>query len=185
MSKTIKEQIKKTGATFTPQELSVFLAEKIASYIKPITQNVIDPACGEGELLIAMGNILSDSAIDFSLTGYDANEQYLSFAQERILQFGIENTKLIHEDFLKAIDVSSHQSSLNLFQEHNKSSVNNSFDIVIANPPYVRTQILGTDQAQELARKFHLTGRVDLYYPFLIAMTESLKEGGILGVITF
>jgi adenine-specific DNA-methyltransferase len=29
-----------------------------------------------------------------------------------------------------------------------------------------------------------LKGRVDLYYPFLIAMTESLKEGGILGVIT-
>lgn len=179
-----KEQIKNTGATFTPKELSVFLAERIAFYVKPTCQKVLDPACGEGELLIAMGNILSDSAIDFSLTGYDANEQYLSFAQERTLRFGAENTKLIHEDFLQAIDVSSNQSNLGLFQEYNKSSVNNSFDIVIANPPYVRTQILGTEQAQELARKFNLKGRVDLYYPFLIAMTESLKEGGVLGVIT-
>lgn len=179
-----KEQIKNTGATFTPKELSVFLAERIAFYVKPTCQKVLDPACGEGELLIAMGNILSDSAIDFSLTGYDANEQYLSFAQERTLRFGAENTKLIHEDFLQAIDVSSNQSNLGLFQEYNKSSVNNSFDIVIANPPYVRTQILGTEQAQELARKFNLKGRIDLYYPFLIAMTESLKEGGILGVIT-
>ncbi len=179
-----KEQIKNTGATFTPRELSVFLAERIASYVKPTYQKVLDPACGEGELLIAMGDMLSDSAIDFSLTGYDANEQYLSFAQERILRFGAENTKLVHEDFLQAIDVSSAQSNLGLFQEYNKSSVNNSFDVVIANPPYVRTQILGTEQAQELAQKFNLKGRVDLYYPFLIAMTESLKEGGILGVIT-
>ncbi len=179
-----KEQIKNTGATFTPKELSVFLAERITSYVKPNYQKVLDPACGEGELLIAMGNILSDSAIDFSLTGYDANEQYLSFAQERTLRFGAENIKLIHEDFLQAIDVSSNQSNLGLFQEYNKSFVNNSFDIVIANPPYVRTQILGTEQAQELAQKFNLKGRVDLYYPFLIAMTESLKEGGILGVIT-
>lgn len=181
---TTKEQIKNTGATFTPQGLSVFLAKRIASYIKSTSQKVLDPACGEGELLIAMGDILVDSAIDFSLTGYDANEQYLSFAHERILRFGAENTKLVHEDFLQAIDVSSNQSSLGLFQEYKKSSVNNSFDIVIANPPYVRTQLLGTEQAQELARKFNLKGRVDLYYPFLIAMTESLKEGGILGVIT-
>ncbi len=64
------------------------------------------------------------------------------------------------------------------------NSVNNYADVVIANPPYVRTQILGSEKAQELAKKFNLKGRVDLYYPFLIAMTESLKEGGILGVIT-
>lgn len=181
---TTKEQIKTTGATFTPKELSVFLAKSISCYTNSAHQNVLDPACGEGELLIAMGDILSESDIDFTLTGYDANEQYLSFAQERVLRFGVENTKFIYEDFLQAIDVSSYQSSLGLFQEYNKSSVNNSFDIVIANPPYVRTQLLGTEQAQELARKFNLKGRVDLYYPFLIAMTESLKEGGILGVIT-
>jgi type I restriction-modification system DNA methylase subunit len=57
-------------------------------------------------------------------------------------------------------------------------------DIIIANPPYVRTQILGTKKAQELAKRFNLTGRVDLYYPFLIAMTNVLKEGGLIGVIT-
>ena len=179
-----KEQIKNTGVAFTPKELSVFLAEKIASYLPPSRQKALDPACGEGELLAAMGDVLSDSAIDFSLTGYDANEQYLSAAQERILRFGAENTALVHEDFLEAIDVSSRPNGLAWSQEHNKSFVNNSFDVVIANPPYVRTQILGTEQAQALARKFNLKGRVDLYHPFLIAMTESLKEGGVLGVIT-
>src|SRR5690554_5771485 len=97
-----KEQIKYTGATFTPKELSVFLAERIATYVKPTHQSVLDPACGKGELLIAMSDKLTDSDLDFSLTGYDANEQYLSFAKERTLQFGTKKTTFVHEDFLQA-----------------------------------------------------------------------------------
>lgn len=178
-----KEQIKNTGATFTPKELAVFLAERIALYAQPKNNRVLDPACGEGELLVAMGEVMNEKSIDFSLTGYDANEQYLSFAKDRLLRFGNEKSDLTHEDFLLSVDVSSVGNTPSLFDECT-SSVNNSFDIVIANPPYVRTQILGTEQAQNLARKFNLKGRVDLYYPFLMAMTESLKEGGILGVIT-
>ena len=58
------------------------------------------------------------------------------------------------------------------------------FNLVIANPPYVRTQILGATQAQELAQSFGLTGRVDLYYPFLLGISQVLAEGGVTGVIT-
>jgi adenine-specific DNA-methyltransferase len=184
MSMKAKEQIKNTGATFTPQKLSVFLAERIASYIKTSNQNILDPACGEGELLIALGNVLNETTINFSLTGYDANQQYLSCAKDRLLCFGNIKSELIHEDFLQAVDISNTCEVPSLFENYPNSEVNNSFDIVIANPPYVRTQILGTEQAQTLARKFNLKGRVDLYYPFVMAMTESLKEGGILGVIT-
>ena len=71
-----KEQIKNTGATFTPRELAVFLAERIAFYAHSKNNHILDPACGEGELLLAMGEILNEKAIDFSLTGYDSNEQY-------------------------------------------------------------------------------------------------------------
>ncbi|MCA8292141.1 Eco57I restriction-modification methylase domain-containing protein [Burkholderia vietnamiensis] len=58
------------------------------------------------------------------------------------------------------------------------------FHLVIANPPYVRTQILGAEQAQALAQSFGLTGRVDLYYPFLLGISRVLAEGGVTGVIT-
>ena len=57
-------------------------------------------------------------------------------------------------------------------------------DIIIANPPYVRTQVLGAAKAQTLASVFGLSGRVDLYHAFLIAMTHQLRPGGVLGVIT-
>jgi type I restriction-modification system DNA methylase subunit len=179
-----KEQIKNTGATFTPRELSVFLAERIGYYINSQHSRVLDPACGEAELLVALGEVLSDKGCDFSLTGYDSNKEYLNFAETRLSSFSNKQTELILGDFLMSIDVSNSNNSPSLFDYISTSEVNNSFDVVIANPPYVRTQILGTEQAQNLARKFNLKGRVDLYYPFLISMTESLKEGGILGVIT-
>jgi hypothetical protein len=58
------------------------------------------------------------------------------------------------------------------------------FDAVISNPPYVRTQVLGSASARELAARFDLTGRVDLYHAFVKAMTLALREGGILGLLT-
>lgn len=183
MSMITKEQIKNTGATFTPKGLADYLADKITAYLKQGSIRVLDPACGAGELLISMGNKLSELGFNFTLTGHDANEQYLNSASERLLQLESGKIDLVHGDFLQAIDLLKPQMALDFFED-TKSLVNGSFDIVIANPPYVRTQLLGAEQAQDLARKFNLKGRVDLYYPFLIAMTESLKEGGILGVIT-
>lgn len=58
------------------------------------------------------------------------------------------------------------------------------FDAVIANPPYVRTQVLGAAASQQLARRFRLTGRVDLYHAFTRAMANVLKPGGVLGLLT-
>ena len=58
------------------------------------------------------------------------------------------------------------------------------YDVVIANPPYVRTQVMGAKKAQALAKQFGLTGRVDLYHAFAIGMTTVLKPGGVLGLLT-
>lgn len=48
----------------------------------------------------------------------------------------------------------------------------------------MRTQNLGSEKSKKIAKNFNLTGKVDLYYPFLIGMTNVLKKGGVLGVIT-
>jgi len=180
-----KEQIKHTGATPTPKELADYLSAKIITHLGTDKIKVLDPACGEGELLVSIGEKLSDVRIGFTLTGFDKSYHYLDIAQTRISQFGSGNIELVHGDFLKTVGlIGGNQIPLDFSCVKEAGSISQTFDVVIANPPYVRTQILGTDQAQELAKKFNLKGRVDLYYPFLIAMTESLKEGGILGVIT-
>ena len=55
---------------------------------------------------------------------------------------------------------------------------------MIANPPYVRTQVLGAAKSQGLARRFDLTGRVNLYHAFARAMANVLKPGGVFGLLT-
>ena len=57
------------------------------------------------------------------------------------------------------------------------------YDLIIANPPYVRTQIMGASQAQLLAQQFGLSGRIDLYYAFILGMARVLKPQGISGII--
>ena len=174
-----KEFIKTTGATFTPQGLADYLSERLLSYVNSKNITVLDPSCGDGELLLSIGKKLFDKNIDFNLNGYDLNNDYLNLAKERLFQY---KTKFINDDFLEYVDIIKNQLTLNFLNTN--TSINESVDIVIANPPYVRTQILGTEQSQLLAQKFDLKGRVDLYYPFLMAMTASLKVGGIMGVIT-
>ncbi len=182
MLRTI-ESIKNTGATFTPKELADYLASRIISFVDKKDVTVLDPACGEGELLLSMAEYLSAGSIDFKLSGYDLSNDYLIRAKERQYPPGKSDPNFFNRDFLDVVAVKQTQLSFNFLNEE-ENEINEFVDIVIANPPYVRTQILGTEQAQLLARKFDLKGRVDLYYPFLIAMTASLKVGGIIGVIT-
>lgn len=174
-----KEIIKNTGATFTPKDLADYLSGRILSYVDKQNVTVLDPACGDGELLLSIGKQLFACNSDFILNGYDLNSEYLETAKERLFEY---DNNLINGDFLEFVNVEHRQLTLD-FSSTNKA-LNEFVDIVIANPPYVRTQIIGSDQAQLLAQKFDLKGRVDLYYPFLIAMTASLKVGGIIGVIT-
>ncbi len=177
------QQIKETGATFTPTILANYLSKKLLSYLQLDGQriNVLDPACGEGALLASISQQLVAKKIDHDLIGYDSNDTYLNIAQKTLND--IPNISLNKADFLETVQIQSQQTSL--FDKSNISqSINNTIDLTIANPPYVRTQVLGAEKAQALAKKFNLKGRVDLYYPFLIAMTHALKENGLLGVIT-
>ena len=174
--------IKETGATFTPSGLADFLSRRILSYSKVDNPLIIDPACGDGALMISIGHQLQYLNKKFRLQGYDTNNEYLQSANINLSKNSITKFELINEDFLEKIDIESIQPTLNF--ERKNMSMNNFADIVIANPPYVRTQVLGAEKSQFLAKKYNLKGRVDLYYPFLIAMTHALKEDGIVGVIT-
>lgn len=167
-------EIKKSGATFTPEGLANFLALKLFALAQEHGMNgmtVLDPACGDGALLNAMYNVGKERI--GSLLGYDTNQNYLAESSRLLAQ---SPCVLTCSDFLSICP-----NNVDLFSTGARSEF---ADMVIANPPYVRTQVLGADKAQQLARDFGLSGRIDLYYPFLMAMTNALKKGGLLGVIT-
>ncbi|MFZ5818130.1 MAG: HsdM family class I SAM-dependent methyltransferase [Bacillota bacterium] len=180
---------KSTGSHFTPPELAQFVSDRILSASAMIAENkelrVLDPACGDGELLLALAMALSERKWDLQrvvLVGVDTDLSSLAIARTRLEEQNLAQVVLEHADFLSGSPMVGGQLTLDALNV--SRSLQEPFDLIIANPPYVRTQVLGATRAQELAEAFDLSGRVDLYYAFLVAVTHRLKPGGILGVIT-
>lgn len=178
---------KATGSHYTPPELACFLAERLvaeADFRQLPELRVLDPACGDGELLVALANSLPDNTLrNTVITGIELDDLSLGNAQERLEAFGSKLNFFKRMDFLELYTDS--EAQIGLF--NNGPPTNKTVppvDIIIANPPYVRTQVLGAQKSQELAKAFRLKGRIDLYQAFLVAMTQCLKDRGIIGVIT-
>jgi predicted RNA methylase len=178
---------KAEGVTYTPQNLSDFVARQILQYAQPAIENkmrlrILDPAVGNGQLLVSLISSLtsySQSAID--VYGFEIDKEALSEAVKSISQqFPRVNLHLRVGSFLQYV---SNQFEIREDTGFHSSPILEPFDLVIANPPYVRTQILGANQASILAREFNLDGRVDLYYAFLLGISRVLKPDGTAGII--
>jgi len=160
---------KRHGKHYTPVELADFLATRTLSQLdgsRPI--RVLDPACGDGELLLAAHRAAVALGLDadLELVGYDLDPTAVSVARDRAFAAGVP-IRVEHADFLAV----------------SRSLGTHAVDAVITNPPYVRTQQLGQEFAQELAEEFGLQGRVDLTHPFVTLMPKLLRPGGVLGLL--
>lgn len=173
---------KASGSTYTPTELADFVAQEMLSLAKledsdePIV--VLDPAVGEGELLSSLLRLLPKGR-PVEVYGFDQNDDALTKSRKRLS--GLHGCATIHlenRDFLEYAGGFAAQQR-GLFDECKSPP----FDLVIANPPYVRTQIMGAAQAQTLAGQFGLAGRVDLYHAFVLAIASVLRPHGVAGVI--
>ena len=158
-------QRKTTGAHYTPIELSKFVVDQILAISSNQTGIVLDPACGDGELLRAY----REKCPKAKIVGFDLDVEALDLARNNV-----GNGRFERRNFL---EVALEYRNGGLFAPTEK------VDVVIANPPYVRTQVMGADRAQEIASAFSLKGRVDLYFAFLEGIAEVLRPGGIAGII--
>jgi adenine-specific DNA-methyltransferase len=181
---SVTEQ-KAAGATYTPARLADFVAEKIvenANVVGVEHINVLDPAVGDGELLLSLLRKLRDHTRSTVIVhGFDMDKIAIRGAMRRISsEFPNVEVHLEHGNFLDFV-TSQRGAMVDTLWSAPQAPVQ--FDIIIANPPYVRTQIIGADLARELALAFGLSGRVDLYHAFLIGMTQVLRPGGTAGII--
>jgi hypothetical protein len=176
---------KKTdGVVYTPEHLADFVADQIVSHYSLVSDRpplkILDPAVGEGALLVSLLRKLRAKDIeDVDVYGFETNQTALA-ASEEMLQRLFPNARLHFsaENFLDHVGALT-ASRNSLFSAEPPAA----FDLLIANPPYVRTQVLGAGVAQDIARQFGLAGRVDLYYAFILAMSWVLSEDGIAGII--
>ncbi|MDD6394940.1 MAG: N-6 DNA methylase, partial [Firmicutes bacterium] len=164
---------KANGVVYTPRAMAEYLAKEMVKH-KAIdnasnTIRILDPAIGKGELVFALLKAISPSSNQIEVVGYETDLTVCEETTAELLH-AFPNVKISikNEDFLVAVE--KHTTGL--------------FDYVIANPPYIRTQIMGSDKARELSSKLGLSGRVDIYYAFIVCTNSVLKESGIAGYIT-
>ena len=172
------------GATYTPKTLADFVARQVVETAGVLSKGqpirILDPALGHGELLLSLLESLMDQPkLNLELYGFETDIDALDVATARIKKRFPKVA--LHFELGNFLDfVIKHFSQDSLFC----SNIPEAYDLIIANPPYVRTQIMGATQAQILSKQFGLSGRVDLYYAFVLGMSQVLKPKGIAGIIT-
>lgn len=171
-ARATKKTQKQEGAHYTPAGLAEFVAWHLAAVCEVERPLVLDPAVGDGELLLAFGRAIGRPCI---LKGFDLDPVVVTNAEARLRNALPELVGEVKElDFLE------------LALQHREDSLfatPGSFDVVIANPPYVRTQVMGAERSQRLAQQFDLGGRVDLSFAFIEGIADVLKDGGVAGII--
>ncbi|MBF6330345.1 Eco57I restriction-modification methylase domain-containing protein [Nocardia transvalensis] len=161
---------KRHGRHYTPQRLARFLAERLFEHVMPPGDTgelrILDPACGDGELLVAARQVAARRFPEarLRLVGYDLDGEAVRAAAARDDGVGIEWRV---GEFLGAA----------------ATLADGEFDAIITNPPYVRTQQLGAATARLLSRRFGLQGRIDLTHPFVASVPRLLRPGGVLGLL--
>ncbi|MDR0780632.1 MAG: N-6 DNA methylase [Pseudomonadales bacterium] len=175
---------KASGATYTPDNLARFVADRIvetAMLEGRAEITILDPAIGDGALVLALLDTLKGKLqAAVSIRGFDTDAMALVESERRIrAAYPKIQLELTHGSFLDFALHAGSNAALPLFSQ----GENQTFDIIIANPPYVRTQIMGAERAQQLANTFELAGRVDLYQAFLLGMAQVLAPDGAAGII--
>lgn len=163
------DDLKSLGATFTPEYITDFIVDEalnIWSKLNPKSSKKVtatDLCCGSGAFIWSLSRRLPKTSL---IQGYEIDHGFCSVAN----RFFKNN---------KNISIEQSDSLLEL------DSQNESFDVVVGNPPYVRCQNLQADYIQKLRLKYpeYTVGNFDLAIPFIIKMFHSLNEGGVAGVI--
>lgn len=121
-----------------------------------ISGNLLEPAVGNGNLL----KYLSLKSYD-SIDVYELKPEYIDEIENRT------NLNKHTADFIKA-------------------AIKTTYDNIIMNPPYIKTQDLSISYRKYLKDNFPIlsNGTIDIYYAFIIKCLSLLKTDGVMVAIT-
>lgn len=183
MSALVRRASKSSGVHYTPRVLARYLSKEISQQLRARDLGairVLDPAVGDGELLSALLDEVTVDGKIIEAVGFDTDKKSIDIAIDRLSrQCPNVRLDLRQADFLELALANFGAATLFSHSEIAPEL----FDVVIANPPYVRTQVLGSSKSQSLTHAYKLSGRVDLYHAFIKGIASVLKPGGIAGII--
>ena len=151
------------GGYYTPPEIAAFLARWA---VRDRRANVLEPSCGDGELVTAAAGRLDAHG---SVTAVELFEEEARKAGSR----GQGRTTVVVGD---------------VFSWFNTTQNNARFDACIGNPPFIRYQSFPEGHRTEAfalmrAEDLHPTRLTNAWVPFVVLGTRALRDGGRLAFV--
>ena len=178
------------GAVYTPKFIRDYIVSQVLHSVnKPLDACLCaDIACGCGAFLYTLAeNIHERTHVSFTtiyhhLYGVDISEVSTIRAKILLALVALQHGEIVDDNDFNLFSCNSLTfdfKSLPAIQQ------NSGFDVVIANPPYVRSKHIDAETKQLLSlwQTSHV-GNADLYIPFFEIGLSILCHDGILGYIT-
>ncbi|QEC66156.1 SAM-dependent DNA methyltransferase [Panacibacter ginsenosidivorans] len=180
------------GAVYTPNYIKNFIIKKCISKIKKPLNNclVADISCGCGAFLYTYALHLHE----------ERGKLYSEIFRDNIYGLDISKHSIERTEILLSLlaissgeDEKSYQFNLfavnaldfDWYKSSSRIKANEGFDLIIGNPPYVRSKNID-EPSRVLLSKWSVTnsGNTDLYIPFFEIGLNLLNKQGVLGYIT-
>ena len=172
---------KENGSVYTPQNLADFVSGKLISYMgindtPPSSLTVLDPACGDGELLASFIR-LSPKKIKMNVAGLDIDKRAISTIKKRF-------TKIEQSSFLNTNGLCPFNKSHDQGWDQVRTRIKNIdvVDAVIANPPWGAN----IDSYKGLVKQSGFAvnrGQVDSSDLFIESALRIVKDNGYIAFI--
>ena len=178
------------GAVYTPSYIRNYIVGQVLHSAPKSLDTCLcaDISCGCGAFLYTLAETIHERTqapfafIYHHLYGVDISE--MSITRAKIL---LSLVALLHGETIEEEDFNLYRGNSLIFDFICLPDVqkNGGFDIVIGNPPYVRSKHIDADTKQLLpCWQTSRVGNADLYIPFFEIGMSVLSDDGILGYIT-
>ena len=177
---------KRLGGIYTPQYIASFFTRYLQQEMTPerfIGSAIADPACGSGIFLRAAmeqkllsGDQLFAERADLvlqSLFGVDVDSNAVAASRLSLALLYLA----VRGELPDEIPI-LHDDAIELFAPG--SQLEESFDAVMVNPPFIRTELQSEEVRVAIAKHvgFLARGKLDIYLAFVALSIRALKPGG-------
>lgn len=178
------------GAVYTPKYIRDYIVRQVMHSVeKPLTECLCaDISCGCGAFLYTLAEYIHEhtgeqySNILAHIYGVDISPTSVNRAKIMLALVALQNGEIIQED---VFNLFAGDSLTFDFQSMPNVANNRGLDIIVGNPPYVRSKHIDKETKKNLPLwNTSKVGNADLYIPFFEIGLTALNQNGLVGYIT-
>ncbi|WP_248513280.1 Eco57I restriction-modification methylase domain-containing protein [Sporosarcina sp. NCCP-2222] len=184
-----KKTTDSNGIIFTPSYIVDYILSETMDHYKDPT--ICDFSCGNGSFLILAAERLYNrdksksivKIIENNIFGMDLLEENVRRTKILLLLLAYKENVDVEKINLNIICYDSTEKDA--IKQFSKEDVNDGFDCIVGNPPYIKIQDLDVKMRNKLKKNFITTtsGSINIYFAFIELGVNYLNQEGTLGYI--